>query len=266
MFARSFCGEGIPDFYAKAAVGEDASCITPSVDAQLKDLYDELNFCKSIKSRGYTLDANGQPLIPECQTENFPHYYNTPEALTAFSALYYNENGLQDKFIDFWNVTSKRFANNPFVVGFDPINEPYPSNYFKDPNLLNPGEFDRTQLQPMYEQLHQMYIKHSPYAISWFEPNTFLNVIGTQADGGEITGIDKVFKILEKLTTPGAIDESLVPADELEVLNSIRKSCRDGNCESKLGFSKIIKAGFTHPPGGQVGSANHVLNDHSYCC
>jgi hypothetical protein len=24
--------------------------------------------------------------------------------------------------------------------------------------------------------------------------------------------------------------------------------------------------GFTKPPGAEIGSANHVLNDHTYCC
>jgi hypothetical protein len=24
--------------------------------------------------------------------------------------------------------------------------------------------------------------------------------------------------------------------------------------------------GFEKPPGGEIGSANHVLNDHTYCC
>lgn len=28
----------------------------------------------------------------------------------------------------------------------------------------------------------------------------------------------------------------------------------------------VYPIGFTVPPGGDVGSANHVLNDHSYCC
>jgi len=81
---------------------------------------------------------------------------------------------------------------------------------------------------------------HNEHAISWFEPNTFLDVIGSQMDGGEITGTDKVFKILEQVTTPGIIDESKVPAHEMEVLNHIRKSCEDGKCKSKLGFAKII--------------------------
>jgi len=64
-------------------------------------------------------------------------------------------------------------------VGYDPINEPYPSNYFHDTTLLQPGEFDRKELQPLYEKLHNTYIKNDENAISWFEPNTFLDVIGT---------------------------------------------------------------------------------------
>ena len=28
----------------------------------------------------------------------------------------------------------------------------------------------------------------------------------------------------------------------------------------------ILPVGFTKPPGAEVGSAHHVLNDHSYCC
>jgi endoglycosylceramidase len=119
VLARSFCGEGIPDFYAKEAIGEidgyegdQSVCISPGIDAQLTDLYEELNFCKSMKSRGYRLDENRDPLIEDCQTENFPNYYNTPEAITAFTALYHNSENLQSKFIDSWDVVSKKFASN----------------------------------------------------------------------------------------------------------------------------------------------------------
>ncbi len=59
--------------------------------------------------------------------------------------------GLQDKYVDYWKVVAKRFANNPYIVGYDPLNEPFPGNIFKDPSLfLEPGRFDRTYLEPMY--------------------------------------------------------------------------------------------------------------------
>jgi len=28
----------------------------------------------------------------------------------------------------------------------------------------------------------------------------------------------------------------------------------------------IFSAGFKKPPGGEIGSPNHVFNDHTYCC
>jgi endoglycosylceramidase len=29
VFARTICGEGVPDFYAKEVIGDRASCLTP---------------------------------------------------------------------------------------------------------------------------------------------------------------------------------------------------------------------------------------------
>ena len=29
---------------------------------------------------------------------------------------------------------------------------------------------------------------------------------------------------------------------------------------------KIFPVGFKTPPGGEIGSPRHVLNDHTYCC
>jgi hypothetical protein len=28
----------------------------------------------------------------------------------------------------------------------------------------------------------------------------------------------------------------------------------------------VFNLGFTAPPGGEIGSSKHVLNDHTYCC
>ena len=28
----------------------------------------------------------------------------------------------------------------------------------------------------------------------------------------------------------------------------------------------VFSVGFKTPPGGEIGSPNHVLNDHTYCC
>jgi len=53
--------------------------------------------------------------------------------MEAFSALYNNKNQLQDKFVEFWDHTSKALTKNPYVIGFDPINEPYPGDWIRNP-------------------------------------------------------------------------------------------------------------------------------------
>jgi len=104
---------------------------------------------------------------------------------------------------------SAKLANNPYVIGFDPINEPpLGGNVGNDTTLMDKGEFDRRQLQPLYERLAPIYKSHNPNYIMHFESAEF-------------------------------------PDSGLGLVNA---------------------TGFTNPPGGKNGSANHALNDHSYCC
>jgi hypothetical protein len=64
--------------------------------------------------------------------------------VSAFNNLYQNVNGLRDKFYAYWDVVSSTLSANEYVIGYDPINEPYPSDYFTNPALaLMPGKFDR---------------------------------------------------------------------------------------------------------------------------
>jgi hypothetical protein len=78
--------------------------------------------------------------------------------MTAFTALYKNTNGLQDKFVDYWDITSKTLTKNPYVVGFDPLNEPYPGNFIRSPHLLWPGKADSSLLAPMYTRIFEKYV------------------------------------------------------------------------------------------------------------
>jgi hypothetical protein len=51
--------------------------------------------CKSVqKDYNYEKDENGDPLISECQKNDFAFYYTSPESLNAFDALYNNHQGL----------------------------------------------------------------------------------------------------------------------------------------------------------------------------
>ena len=62
--------------------------------------------------------------------------------------------------MSYWDHVSARLANNPYVVGYDPLNEPWPGNPIKDISLLKPGHMDKKYLAPMYANIFDKYQTH----------------------------------------------------------------------------------------------------------
>jgi len=166
---------------------------------------------------GFRKDENGNPLIEDCQTIPFFTYYTSPESWTVFRELWTNKNGLQDKYVAYWDAMTKALAPNPYIVGFDPTNEPLPS-WTSLTNALwkimpESGNFDRYDLTPMYERIFKVIKKYKGDSYMWFEPGQFPDEVGVT---------------------------------------------------SYLNW--VFELGFDKPPGAEIGSRNHILNDHTYCC
>ena len=208
ILARKICGEGLPNFYA-------VDLPTQCEGGTFPWIVQSLGICKSISSYGYRYDSDGNPLIEDCQKNNFAGYYPSPESTELFERIYYNKAPyyLQDKFVSYWKAVAQRFAGNPYIVGYDPLNEPFPANIFADPSLfLVPGKFDTVGLQPLFNRTFvEAYKPADESKIMFFEPTQFPDTMG--------------------------------------VLGGI-----------------VWNLGFTTPPGGEIGSSVHVLNDHTYCC
>lgn len=64
---------------------------------------------------------------------------------------------MQDKFISYWTKVAQTFSSNPYVIGYDPINEPAPSweSFGSFVSNLYPGNFDKNYLGPMYKKINQ---------------------------------------------------------------------------------------------------------------
>jgi hypothetical protein len=73
-----------------------------------------------------------------------------------FRAIYNNELGMLDKFIDFWAATVGRLGSNPYVIGTDPLNEPFVvgNGLWDFLSIFRPGKKDHEQLEPLYEKLY----------------------------------------------------------------------------------------------------------------
>ena len=211
VFARSICGEGVPDFWAKKVVGDNPVCVDEFLDKMLERMYEKLGICQDMKDYEYRMDENDDPLIEDCQQLMFANYYSTKQSVTAFDALLRNKEGIQDAFIAYWDRTSARFAKNPYVVGFDPLNEPLAGNMYKYPENQVPGYTDKEFLAPMYEKIYEKYRANDEDAIMWFEPVVHPDITAEE------------------------------PAH-------------------------VYPVGFDTPPGADIGSSKHILNDHTYCC
>ena len=66
VFARTICGEGIPDFYAKQVLKHDDHCINSVADWALSSMYKKLGVCTDMVTFGSTKDENDDPLITDC--------------------------------------------------------------------------------------------------------------------------------------------------------------------------------------------------------
>jgi endoglycosylceramidase len=66
-----------------------------------------------------------------------------------------------------------RFAENPYVLGYELINEPFLGDIYAQPSLLLPGRTDKEYLAPLYQRLHAAIRTVDNDHIIFFEPCVF---------------------------------------------------------------------------------------------
>ena len=88
----------------------------------------------------------------------------TEAAAHAYQDLYDNHEGMLDDLSDFWSRSASYFKDNPNVIGYEIINEPFAGDFYEDPLLLLPGNAGRKNLARMYVVLesHPSNITVSP--------------------------------------------------------------------------------------------------------
>ncbi|EAR97960.1 glycosyl hydrolase family cellulase (macronuclear) [Tetrahymena thermophila SB210] len=166
LFSEKFCGDGIPLW------------LIP--EAEYK--YFPLPIPKKI-------EFNNQSGLPmDCNiTTGWGTYYFSYDVAEGFEKLYTNYEGRLNLMAQFWGKIAQTFKGNPFVLGYELINEPFAGNIFKNPLLLIPGFADRLRLQDAYEIIAQEIRKYDEDHIIFFEPVTWDNMIKvgfTQPPGG----------------------------------------------------------------------------------
>ena len=161
VLSRKFCGEGMPNW----AVNR-----TSFADPQ---------------TYSFEYDQEGYPSLSDCQQNIFATYYYTYDVASAFQTLYNNTNGLTDSFVALWRQIADYMKDEPNVIGYELINEPFFGDIYNDPNLLISGVADAEWLTPLYQKTNDQIRTVDNNTIIFFE-STYdpLSLGFTQGPGG----------------------------------------------------------------------------------
>eukprot|EP01138_Halocafeteria_seosinensis_P007281 gb/GECG01007444.1/.p1 GENE.gb/GECG01007444.1/~~gb/GECG01007444.1/.p1 ORF type:complete len:562 (+),score=47.45 gb/GECG01007444.1/:1-1686(+) len=153
LFSRRFCGEGTPDW---------------AVDSG--NLPEQYRFPFPIPVN-LTKDSNGFPNLTQCvQDLPFSYWDIALELETAWGNFYKNNESIS-AFARYWSEVAAAMNASEYVLGYELLNEPWPSNIYKDPLFpLIPGLADKQNLAPLYDQLYTAIRRNDPNHIVFYEP------------------------------------------------------------------------------------------------
>ncbi len=118
----------------------------------------------------WAVHANGNP-INTTNTTGAWFLKNLDPAVIASLANFWdytNYKELQDHYILMWQKVLVRFKNNPYVIGYDLMNEPYGG----DPIKALTGDFEKYTLKKFYDKLIPAIRNVEPDKYLMFEPQS----------------------------------------------------------------------------------------------
>jgi endoglycosylceramidase len=108
VFSRRFCGDGFPDW-------------------MLPERY------------------RNRPHRSDCKIWELRYW--TRATMQSFGRFWSNEDGIRDRYIELFRMLADRYCDQPAVIGFEPMNEPFPGW----PGIVRYATWHRDQLYPFYE-------------------------------------------------------------------------------------------------------------------
>lgn len=109
------------------------------------------------------------PFVPV----QFPLGYWTPEVSTVFDQFWANKGGLQDHWATFWKLVAQRYQDQPYLMGYDLMNEPWAGQEW--PLCVTTGcplTYSQ-ELQPAMTKGLRAIREVDPDGIVWWEPQQF---------------------------------------------------------------------------------------------
>lgn len=124
----------------------------------------------------WAVDDDGVPPPQGPADLGFPGNYFHPATSRAFDNLYADSAGQQQGFARSWRAVAERWADQPYLMGYDLLNEPWPgTDWLQCVNPLGCPVFDSYDLQPLFERLLAEIRRVDQRNVVWVEPNVTFN-------------------------------------------------------------------------------------------
>lgn len=105
----------------------------------------------------------------------------------CFQDIYSNVHGGLDEWSKFWQVVAQYFKGQPYVLGYELINEPWAGDVYKDPLLYLPGEAGSKNLMPSYKKIASDIRQIDNETALFFEPVTYGMILNGKVGGTGFT-------------------------------------------------------------------------------
>ena len=112
------------------------------------------------------------PFKGNCSSRGWMANTLSQAAATAYQDIYDNKYGMLDDLAEFWKRTADAFKDEPGVLGYEIMNEPFAGNFYKDPSLLLPGNGGKN-LQRMHDYVAKAIRQVDETHIIMYEPVTW---------------------------------------------------------------------------------------------
>lgn len=127
---------------------------------------------------GTTTELLGPPSF------GFPFNYFTPQVSEAFDNLWAENGPVRDGLRDAWIGVARHWKDQPYSMGYDLLNEPWPGLEY--PLCFNPllgcESHERDELQPFFGHVREGIRAVDPHNLIWYEPGPLIST-GAPAQG-----------------------------------------------------------------------------------
>jgi endoglycosylceramidase len=170
------------------------------------------DYSEKFTGEGFPAWAIHDDGIPFTPTGTFFTNYFTPALMRVFDNLWENAGGVRDRYAQAWAAVAQRFRDQPYLMGYDLINEPSGGSQML--SCFNPAGcpvFDAT-LQDFQDRVRAEIRKKDPANIVWFEPHFFFNAIA-RSNFTKVADAQVGFSWHLYACTPAFTGGSVIPGD-----------------------------------------------------